>query len=123
MNVFLDSNILIEAIKGKTILNIEDCIYYINPIVYSEVLYGVLYAERKQESFEEYHEYIEAGFLGISLETAKIFVKEKVRLNRVGLPLPDNDLLVASSCLEYGMPLWTKNLKHFQRVKSLKFYT
>src|SRR4030067_3213076 len=99
MNIFLDSNILVEAVKGKVTLDIKDNIYYINPIVYAEVLYGILYVGRREKSFKDYLEYIEAGFIGISMETARIFVKEKVRLNNLGLPLPDNDLMIAACCL------------------------
>ena len=121
MNIFLDANILVEAVKGKVTLDIKYNIYYINPIVYAEVLYGILYVGRREKSFKDYLEYIEAGFIGISMETARIFVKEKVRLNNLGLPLPDNDLMIAASCLEYDMPIWTLNLKHFKRIKSLKF--
>ena len=56
--------------------------------------------------------------LSIEVSTAKIYAKQKIKLK--DNPVADNDLLVASSCLEYGLRLWTLNKKHFSRIKGLE---
>jgi len=50
-----------------------------------------------------------------------IYTNLKLTLNKKGFPLADNDLLVAASCLEYDLSLYTLNLKHFGRIQDLKF--
>lgn len=41
-------------------------------------------------------------------------------LQRNGLLLDTNDLWIAATALAYGMPLVTRNIKHFQRVPDLE---
>jgi len=41
MGILLDSNIIIEVIKGK--VSLKETNYFINPVVYAEVLYGLWY--------------------------------------------------------------------------------
>lgn len=43
-------------------------------------------------------------------------------LLRNGECLATADALIAATCLHHGLPLLTRNTKHFIRVKGLKFY-
>jgi len=119
MTKFLDSNILIEVLKGKAKLKKSEN-YFISPIVYAEVLYGFLYIGKKVRQFDNFLEKSQIEIVQVGRKTAEIYTKIKLALNKKGMPLEDNDLLIAASCLEYGLPLVTKNLKHFMRIKKLK---
>ncbi len=118
MTKVLDSNILIKALKGKLDLEKYEG-SYINPIVYAEVLYGILYIGKTMDEFDDFLETFQLEILPIGKETAEIFTKLKLELNKKGQPLPDNDLLIASSALEHDLALVTENKKHFERIKGL----
>ena len=118
MGILLDSNIIIEVIKGK--VSLKETNYFINPVVYAEVLYGLLYVGKSESEFQEFLDNKRIEILVISTNTASIYTNLNLTLNKKG-PLADNDLLVAASCLEYDLSLYTLNLKHFGRIQDLKF--
>jgi tRNA(fMet)-specific endonuclease VapC len=117
--LFLDSDILIYSLKGLLKLDIK-YEYLISPIVYSEVLYGFIYAKRSKAELEDYlmDRLISVG--EFSKATSDIFTHIKYDLYQKGRCLADNDVLIASSAIEYDMPLWTNNKKHFQRIPKLQ---
>ncbi|HOM77756.1 MAG TPA: type II toxin-antitoxin system VapC family toxin [bacterium] len=119
MPKILDSNIIINALKGKSKLGAYKG-SYITPIVYAEVLYGILYIGRKVKEFDDFLNENEIETLPIGKETAQIFTKIKLELNKKGNPLADNDLLIAASGLEYDLEVVTGNKKHFSRIRGLK---
>ena len=43
-----------------------------------------------------------------------------VRLRGLGLEIGVNDSLVAGTCLRFGLPLATRNVRHFERVAGLR---
>jgi len=51
---------------------------------------------------------------------SEIFVKEKVRLKRLGTMMADMDLMIASIAIANSLTLITNNTKHFKRVKTLQ---
>lgn len=63
-----------------------------------------------------------SGFvcLEISENTAWLASRIARQLKRTGLHIGDNDVWQAAIALEYGLPLVTGNLRHFQRVAGLK---
>lgn len=118
-NLFIDSNILIDYLSGKDVIPSSTKVF-INPIVYSEVLFGLLLVGKSEKFLQKHLSYLNAEVLDISQNTATIYTREKVRLRLKGKIIQDFDLLIASSCLEYKIPLLTENKKHFIRVKGLK---
>lgn len=118
MKIFLDSCVLIGVMKKKLKLNKDDD-YYINPIVYAEIGYGFINIGRKLSEFDMFLDSRGINRIEIGFMTAKVFCNLKFVLKRE--LIADNDLLIASSCLEKKMKLWTLNMKHFERVDGLKF--
>ncbi len=60
------------------------------------------------------------SIIGINEKICKVFGKERARLRRLGKPIGDLDLLIASTCICYDLVLLTENIKEFERVKNLK---
>jgi len=116
MKVFLDSNVVIGILKKKIELCDNDS-YFINPIVYAEVGYGLVGIGRGLEDWDKFLESKKIMLCEVGLNTAKIYIQLKHQLRHQ--PIADNDLLVACSCLEGGMVLWTLNKKHFERINQL----
>lgn len=46
--------------------------------------------------------------------------KERARLESIGKPLDDFDLLIGATAIAHGMTLVTNNTRHFQRLKGIK---
>ena len=118
MNVLLDSSILIDVIKKK--VELKEISYFVNPIVYAEILYGLLYIGKSEKQLQKFLSEGGIEVLTIGLDTAGVYAKLKLDLNKKGRSLADNDLLIAASCLEHGLALYTSNSKHFARIPDLK---
>lgn len=118
MRILLDTSILIDLSKGKLTLPNTDY-YYINPIVYSEMLYGVLIIKKSEDMLVTFLKELEISTLPITVETASIFTRIKLHLSREGNRIPDNDILIAASCIEHEISLMTLNKKHFERISGL----
>jgi len=58
--------------------------------------------------------------LGVDEEICKVFGKERGKLRQRGKLVSDFDLLIASTCLHYNLPLLTNNRKHYETVEGLK---
>lgn len=58
--------------------------------------------------------------LGVDEEICKVFGKERGKLRQRGKLVSDFDLLIASTCLYYNLPLLTNNRKHYETVEGLK---
>ncbi|MGI8553361.1 MAG: type II toxin-antitoxin system VapC family toxin [Dehalococcoidia bacterium] len=50
------------------------------------------------------------------------FAKLRALLRRRGEIIPDFDLLLAATALQYDLTMLTFNLRHFQRIPDLKLY-
>lgn len=118
MRILLDTSILIDLSKDKLTLPNTDY-YYINPIVYSEMLYGVLIIKKSEDMLVTFLKELEISTLPITVETASIFTRIKLHLSREGNRIPDNDILIAASCIEHEISLMTLNKKHFERISGL----
>ena len=58
--------------------------------------------------------------LGVDEEICKVFGKERGKLRQRGKLVSDFDLLIASTCLYYNLPLLTNNRRHYEMVEGLK---
>jgi len=58
--------------------------------------------------------------LGVDEEICKVFGKERGKLRQRGKLVSDFDLLIASTCLHYNLPLLTNYRKHYETVEGLK---
>jgi tRNA(fMet)-specific endonuclease VapC len=49
----------------------------------------------------------------------EIFADQKAALRRSGRPIDDFDILIGSTALAHGLPLVTRNTRHFVDIASL----
>ncbi len=119
MQYLIDSSVLIEIIRGNTQLD-DASTYFINSVVYAEVLYGYLYTGHTERQFTEQLSKLNIITLQVTAETASIYTRKKLYLNKQGMPIPDNDMFIAATCIEYKLRLLTLDFKHFKRVPDLK---
>lgn len=119
MKILLDSSVLIEVMRKRLSLEVQQE-YFINPIVYGEVAYGLENMGKDLVGFDLFLESKQIVVLDIGTGTAKIFARVKVKLKNK--PIPDNDLLIGCSAIENKIGLWTLNRKHFERIPGLELY-
>ncbi len=116
----LDTNVLIELARRKLIRYIErEDELYIPWIVAYEYIRGLAYLGRDTSMVK--HE-LEDRF-NIIYPTNNVLVKAVeiyLELRRRGELVPDPDILIAASCMAYGIPLATMNKSHFDRIEGLK---
>jgi tRNA(fMet)-specific endonuclease VapC len=74
--------------------------------------------------FFKIHEFIEAyRILGVSEDTMRIFARERARLRRQGLPIPDFGLVIAATAISRQLTLVSRNRRHFERIEGLNLLT
>jgi tRNA(fMet)-specific endonuclease VapC len=122
----LDSNICIFYIRGKYALNeklksvggFDNC--YISEITLAELKYGAEYSGRKEENIQLINELIKEINILPVFDSFDIYAAEKARLRRLGTLVDDFDLLIASTAICNNLILVTDNVKHFERINSIK---
>jgi tRNA(fMet)-specific endonuclease VapC len=122
----LDTDTIIFGLKGHAAVrkNLQDHLndpMKVSVITLMELYYGA-YKSQKVESNLAKVKTIESTLEVVTLgtESAEIFGIYKSNLEKVGTPLDDFDLILASCALAHNLTLVTNNTKHFGRIEGLK---
>jgi predicted nucleic acid-binding protein len=123
----LDTNIVTYYLKGtKTIIDRVSAetgnanAVIIPPMVFYEIKRWLLTvnAVKKLELFEEMCSLSGIGTIGREImEIASVIYSD---LQKKGITIGDNDILIASYCLYHDITLVTNNEKHFKNIANLK---
>lgn len=127
MNYFLDTNICIYFLKGKS-ENIERNIRKLNPnrikipsLVKAELLLGVFKSNDKKKNREIVLSFLDPfEIIGFNDIESEIYAEVRSVLETQGIPIGPNDLLIASIVLSSNGILVTNNEKEFKRIPNLK---
>lgn len=127
MKYFLDTNICIYYLKGmypaivKNLLSKNPDDIKIPAIVKAELLYGAQKSIRKEKSKERILEFLSPfKIIGFNDEATEIYGRTRQYLEKKGIIIGPNDLIIASTVLSTNGILITKNIKEFMRIKELK---
>ncbi len=127
MHYLLDTNICIYIIKHKPIsvrerfnkLKIGDVA--ISVISLCELQYGIAKSsdpEKNQSVLTQFLAPIDV--LDFPATASPIFGKIRSQLERLGTPIGNYDLLIASHAIATNLTLVTNNIKEFERIPELK---
>jgi len=124
----IDSDILIYFLKGipeviERLTQIAPDALYTSRINATELLYGAYNSVRIEKNLSIIEPFLERfQILEFDNTASLIFAKdkEKARLKKLGTPIADMDLMIASIALAQGCVLVTNNVKHFERVLGLE---
>ncbi|WP_017851783.1 type II toxin-antitoxin system tRNA(fMet)-specific endonuclease VapC [Leptospira interrogans] len=127
MNYFLDTNICIYFLKGKS-ENIEKNIRKLNPnrikipsVVKAELLLGAFKSNDKKKNREVVLSFLDPfEIIGFNDLESEIYAEVRSDLEIQGIPIGPNDLLIASVVLSSNGILVTNNEKEFKRIPNLK---
>lgn len=126
MKYFLDTNTCIYFLKGiypsllAKMLSVQPSDIKIPAVVKAELIYGVEKSVRRNENMETL-----AAFLlpfevaPFADSAAACYAKIRAQLEKLGLPIGPNDLLIAATVIAEQGILVTNNTKEFSRIPEL----
>lgn len=90
--------------------------------VVGELRYGAMSSQRAAENLARIEQLVAScGVLNATIATAEVYGRVRSELRRRGTPIPENDVWIASTCIEHNLPLWTDD-QHFSAVTGLLLY-
>lgn len=125
MKYLLDTDVVIDHIKGKRIIRheISEGGMGISIITYGELLYGAEKSQQKEKSFSiiiDFIKIVSIEIFDLDKEIMAEYAFVKANLETAGQRLDNFDLLIGASAKQHKLTLVTRNIKHFERIKGLK---
>jgi tRNA(fMet)-specific endonuclease VapC len=128
MSYLVDSNIIIDGLKGisnatDTLARLENAGLAVSAITLAEVYEGAFGQAEPAQHLASARRFL-AGFsvIDVTEPIAVRFAELRHTLRRQGNLIPDMDLLIAATALEFELTLLTRNLRHFERVPNLRIF-
>ncbi|MDX1943103.1 MAG: type II toxin-antitoxin system VapC family toxin [Saprospiraceae bacterium] len=121
----IDTDICIFFLQGKfgikdkvKEVGIDNC--YISEITIAELTFGAYYSSNFEKHIVEIKQ-IEDLFQVIPIyDAVPLYGKEKARLKKAGLLIPDFDLLIGTTAIAKNMIMATNNENHLSRIAGVK---
>lgn len=128
MDYLLDSDSVIDLLnnKGSGVDRINKVInekLFLSIVSWLEIKYGIDKSPNsamRQASFDELLRRLKIVIISVDLLIGAKFVETKLKMENIGTPLENFDLLIAATAIVNNLTLVTGNLKHFKRIKGLK---
>jgi tRNA(fMet)-specific endonuclease VapC len=120
----LDSSVLIRSLRGDAAISsrINSAPQvYVSSIVLGELYYGAYGSPTRPDAAVADVEAIERTIATLPLDAtiARIYAQVKHDLKRRGLTMPDNDLWIAATALQYDVMLAARDA-HFNWITDLR---
>lgn len=120
--IALDTGIAIRFLNGDDSINNFLSKYneiYMPAIVVGELIFGALNSKHAEQNLARHKKLIQrTHILDITENTATIYAKTRLELKKKGKPIPENDLWIASVCIEHKISLISNDV-HFDDIEHL----
>lgn len=120
--LLLDTNAVSTLFKGEEAIRLllEDAEeVFLSIVVLGELYYGARKSGRVEKNLEKIATFADTcTLLDCDREVAHFYGLVRDRLRRLGLPIPENDIWIASTSLCHGLDLVTHD-HHFDHVEGL----
>lgn len=126
MAYLIDSDILINSIKGNSrisqrIIEVAAIPKAISIITYGELLYGAKRSRQVEKNSSIIYRIAEIfPIIGISRAIMETFIDVKLSLERKGQRLDEFDLMIAATALSLNYTMVTNNGNHFKRIEGIR---
>jgi tRNA(fMet)-specific endonuclease VapC len=110
-NIALDTSVVIRYLNGNQeivnhVLQFPTIILPVN--VVGELIFGAENSGKKLKNLTKYLQFIDACIvLPMGRKTAEIYAQTRLKLKQKGKPIPENDIWIASQCIENNWTLAT----------------
>ena len=123
MEVALDTNALSDFAAGSDALGEVLMPFHslaLPVTVLGEYRYGLLGSKKKARLEEWLDELLsDVRVLEAASRTSSVYAQVRQQLRTAGTPIPENDVWIAATAIEHGLPLATRD-RHFRVVKGLE---
>lgn len=120
--VLADTNIFIDVMKGESAVAQKLDSFsevYLSPIVLAELYFGAYRSAAPVKHLDKIAIAINnSKLLAIDAATSERFVFLKLLLFARGKPIPENDIWIAATAMQYNLPLYTTD-GHFREIEGL----
>jgi tRNA(fMet)-specific endonuclease VapC len=118
----IDTNIAIAFLAGEQVV-IERVLdanaTCMSVVTFGELVYGASYSKQLSQNFDRVDHLLRwATLLDINQGVAAIYGNVKSALRKIGRPIPDNDLWIASTAKRHGLTVASRD-GHFSVVPNL----
>ena len=127
MNYFIDTNIIIYALKNsypsiiKTFENTPSYNIFITSIVKAEIDYGIAKSKSSKLTRELYNKFLSIyNVIPFTEKETKIYGDIRYQLEKEGKLIGANDMLIAAIVMSHNGILITHNVNEFSRIKGLQ---
>lgn len=119
----VDTNAVIAYREGvyKVCEVIEEAdTLFLPAVVLSELLYGAANSVRSQENEQAVRIFVaQSVVIPIDEDIATQYAAVRLRLKKIGRPIPENDIWLATTCMEFNLTLLSRDI-HFDYIHDLK---
>jgi tRNA(fMet)-specific endonuclease VapC len=128
VSYLVDTEIVISFLNGRAdtlslIRTLQPDGLAITLVTYGEVLEGIIYGRNQMLHRERFERFLEGtDFVDLTLGVMERFASIRGELRIKGQRIPDMDLLIASTAVEFDLTLVTRNRRHFERVPGLQMH-
>ena len=120
--VVLDTNVVVALLNGDPKITpwlASFPILCIPMPVIGELQFGALNSSRPADNLSRIQKFLGSSrALETTLLTARCYADVRLELKRKARPIPENDIWIAASALEHGLPLATRDA-HFSHVDGI----
>jgi tRNA(fMet)-specific endonuclease VapC len=118
----LDTNIVVAILNGDQTVSQYlagfPTVCLPMPVV-GELMFGALNSQRSTENLARLQKFLGSSrALDTTTQTARAYADVRLGLKRKARPIPENDIWIAASAIEHGLPLATRD-SHFTHVDHL----
>jgi tRNA(fMet)-specific endonuclease VapC len=119
----LDTNIVIDlfAARAEVVQGIREASrVFVSSVVIGELCFGAEKSAHVTKNLARIEAFIPlVSVLAVDVETARLYGAVRRKLRRIGSPIPENDIWIASVALQHGLTLITRD-QHFEAVEGLQ---
>ena len=119
--VLLDSNVIIAFFSGEKAISqqLMAAEVFVSSTVSGELYYGARKSAHAATNLARIEQFADSvPVLSCDAATARQYGQIKDVLRSKGRPIPENDLWIAATAIQYGLPLATRD-EHFKAVEGL----
>jgi tRNA(fMet)-specific endonuclease VapC len=121
-NVLLDTSVVIDLFKGdQAVLSAleQQREIYIAAAVLGELYLGAYRSVHAQKKMQQINDFlIMCTVLSVDQNTAEKYAIIKTSLLSKGKPIPENDIWIAATAMQYNLLLYTMD-SHFREIQTI----